>query len=440
VPQLCQELTPPYLAAVFAAPFREDILDQVDFDHDVRDALANLYDPIHLQSHPLLAKLTLSLKVGETAGESLRRLLWETMESLRPTTPISQSRPEWLNYRLLWMYYAQSSDQGMICQELGLSRRSFYRHLAKATKAISNILWNQYRRIVEIDMTQTNSSDNRPPAKRASEEAVRLALRSPWQPVDLDATLDAACDTVLPLAKQQGIQLAIHRPNTLPPACGDPAMFHQIILSVLTSGIKLAQRESLRLDVHVEAQETVWQLVGLDELRAPERNLGNVSGIALSQALIEAYSGRLWIEHDAQRQPILCFAIPTASRTVLIIEDDQDAIGLYRRYLQRNGYVVYAARQAEEIAAWLTEDGEYGILPDLILLDVLMPQQDGWSVLQEFKAEPHTRDIPVLVCSVLDEPHLALALGAAAVLQKPFSEEGLLQAVQQALKQQGNQG
>ena len=157
------------------------------------------------------------------------------------------------------------------------------------------------------------------------------------------------------------------------------------------------------------------------------------SRIAVSRALLETYGGRLWLERDAHRQRILCFAIPVAGHTVLIIDDDADAIGLYRRYLQGYGYVVHATRRVEEAKEWLAEDWE-SAPPDLILLDVLMPQHDGWSLLREIKGDPHTRDIPVLICSVLDEPRLALALGAAAVLQKPFSQELLLQAVQQALR------
>ncbi len=58
---------------------------------------------------------------------------------------------------------------------------------------------------------------------------------------------------------------------------------------------------------------------------------------------------------------------------------------------------------------------------------------DGWSILQRLKADPHTSDIPVVVCSVLPQPELALSLGAARVLQKPVSSAKLIETVQAVL-------
>lgn len=55
-----------------------------------------------------------------------------------------------------------------------------------------------------------------------------------------------------------------------------------------------------------------------------------------------------------------------------------------------------------------------------------MPGRDGWDFLQALKASPATRTIPVIVCSVLDEPEVALSLGAAAYLQKPIDQRRLL--------------
>ncbi len=58
-----------------------------------------------------------------------------------------------------------------------------------------------------------------------------------------------------------------------------------------------------------------------------------------------------------------------------------------------------------------------------------MPQEDGWDLLISLKADPTTRDIPVIVCSALHEPSIALTLGAAAFLPKPVTERSLVQAL-----------
>ena len=72
--------------------------------------------------------------------------------------------------------------------------------------------------------------------------------------------------------------------------------------------------------------------------------------------------------------------------------------------------------------------------PAVVVLDVLMPEDDGWQILQYFKALPEESAIPpVIICSVLSQPALALALGAEKVLTKPIDEEVLVCAVQELL-------
>jgi CheY-like chemotaxis protein len=64
--------------------------------------------------------------------------------------------------------------------------------------------------------------------------------------------------------------------------------------------------------------------------------------------------------------------------------------------------------------------------PDLITLDVMMPNLDGWEILQQLKTSPSTASIPVVVCSVLDESELAMNLGASGYLTKPVQQPDLL--------------
>ena len=67
---------------------------------------------------------------------------------------------------------------------------------------------------------------------------------------------------------------------------------------------------------------------------------------------------------------------------------------------------------------------------ELIVLDIMMPEQDGWEVLQRLRATPETRDLPILVCSVLNEPEIAQALGASDYLIKPVTQDALLTKVE----------
>jgi CheY-like chemotaxis protein len=109
---------------------------------------------------------------------------------------------------------------------------------------------------------------------------------------------------------------------------------------------------------------------------------------------------------------------------VLAIDDDPDTIYLLRENLAEAGYEVIVA-----------SDGEHGLhkarehRPGAIVLDILMPQRDGWQVLHELKADPMTRDIPIIVLSIVDQKDLGFRLGASDYLLKPPDRDALVAAL-----------
>ncbi|MCD6520804.1 MAG: response regulator, partial [Anaerolineae bacterium] len=389
----------------------------------VKDALASFYDPVHLQTHPLTDLLSLPPSPQETRGQLLRQLLREAIDSLRPSENIPFGRPEWLGYRIMWLRYVESLDQSRICRELGISRASFYRYHQEAFAAVVSILWDRY-------LTQEKKKGAPPVSAEADalvkKEAHKALSSSRQRPVDLTQVLAGVQRTILPLVKQQGVSLQVREPDQLPTTYGDPAILRQIILNVLTEGMRFAADDSLELQIKVASTETVWRLRGLDGEHL--RDLKEATGVVASRSLLSAYGGKLWFE-GGKLAPCLCFSIPTITpKTILIIDDDPDTINLYQRYLQAGRYSVQVATNSEEVWGFL-EQGK----PDLILLDVLMPQEDGWDILQRLKTLPELREVPVIICSVLSQPQLALALGALEVLQKPIDQLTLLQTVERAL-------
>jgi CheY-like chemotaxis protein len=124
-------------------------------------------------------------------------------------------------------------------------------------------------------------------------------------------------------------------------------------------------------------------------------------------------------------------ATPALSH-VLIIDDSQPAAEQLSRYMADLGCLVTVHERAGgalDLAARLG--------PDLIVLDVLLPDQTGWSVLRQLKADARTAGIPVLVVSVVDEPDLARRLGAEGHLLKPIGRSDLLIALRQIARPQG---
>ena len=70
------------------------------------------------------------------------------------------------------------------------------------------------------------------------------------------------------------------------------------------------------------------------------------------------------------------------------------------------------------------------LLPEVVVLDVMIPHMDGWEVLQRLRAKPETRHINIVICSIFNDPELAFSLGAADVLTKPLSQSALLDSLQ----------
>jgi CheY-like chemotaxis protein len=114
------------------------------------------------------------------------------------------------------------------------------------------------------------------------------------------------------------------------------------------------------------------------------------------------------------------------SLPILIVEDNPGVSELYQRYLQGSPWRPTLLNNPAETLAKAQE-----LSPAAIILDVLMPEIDGWSILQALRTTPDLAHIPVIICSVINDPELAAALGAAVSLKKPLSRLELIEALQQ---------
>ncbi|MCK5339439.1 MAG: response regulator, partial [Desulfobulbaceae bacterium] len=111
-------------------------------------------------------------------------------------------------------------------------------------------------------------------------------------------------------------------------------------------------------------------------------------------------------------------------KNVLAIDDNPEVIELIRKNIG-NDYNVVGLLNGEKAVAEAR-----AMRPDIITLDIIMPRKDGWQVLQELKNTPETRDIPVIILSIVDDKRMGFSLGAAEYLVKPIDKQLLLQKLQ----------
>lgn len=123
--------------------------------------------------------------------------------------------------------------------------------------------------------------------------------------------------------------------------------------------------------------------------------------------------------------------MPERPPSILIVDDEDDVVGLLQLVFETNGFVARAASNGKAAVAMAYDDP-----PDVILLDVMMPEMDGWQVLKILKGDERTRHIPVAMLSARAERRdkmIGLQEGAEAYIAKPFSPAEVVREVAQLL-------
>lgn len=382
-----------------------------EFARQVRDALAHLYNAAHLQDHPLCERLPTDFASGVVgSAQALRRMLLETIDELRPTGQVSYNAREWRPYRALFHRYVQRMPTHQVLEELAISARQYQREHAKALRAIVASLWG---RVSQDGATPSGDSMDGIPA-----EARRLLSGARPEVLDVEKLVQSAVLALDRLARSRGVTIHVGCSPGLPPIHGDRGLLRQIMLNILS--YLLAQVEGGSFHIAADRVKDDVHLVFSPEGAPVEGPAGAAGGIssrlALSQQLAEGIGGELRIEDSS-----IHLRLPLHQRVLLVIDDNQDLVRLFERYLADSHFRVVGANTAEGALALARR-----IKPLLITLDVMMPSHDGWEVLQTLKHNPETCDIPVAVCSILNESELAFSLGADDYVRKPVTQKDLI--------------
>jgi CheY-like chemotaxis protein len=231
-------------------------------------------------------------------------------------------------------------------------------------------------------------------------------------------------ETVRPLAEARQVSLQLESAPEALSVAGEPALLRQLFLSLLSWAVRTSSGPRVAIAGCREGREAMVGLTFVPREAHPPLLPPEMAELCQVQRI------RAGMEAAAGGRARLTLRVPLQlRRVVLVVEDNPGVVELYRRILEdTGGYEVVTAPAPATAAALASE-----LVPDAIILDILMPGQDGWIVLRSLKAGTATRRIPVIVCSVFEEPELASALGAGAYLRKPISSQGLIETVGRCL-------
>lgn len=407
-------------------------MDPHQFRYQVRDALAHLYDQAYLETHPLVAVLKVDYS-KEPRGTALQHVLLDAIQGLRPSPDIPYSSLPWRKYRYLFLRYAQAVPLPEIGSDLGISLRQARRYSFDALTAVAALLWDRYCTEREETVATTPPDGAGLEANLVDQEVVRVEAQAHETPVSIGELLVGVMNTLRPLAERRGVPLSISIPKTVPTAVVDRAVLRQVLLNVLTLSLEVGRAVGLaveastgdaevRISVRVTLTmdiEAVTQLVTVDDRWYIARHL------------LQAQRGHAEVVPTPDGPLTICLCLRSAPRSkILVVDDNHDVITLYRRYLSDSPYQILDVTDGSTVV-----DVAAAEQPAAILLDVMMPAQDGWEILQFLQGRPETQGIPVIVCSILKEKELALTLGASDLLVKPVTRQVLLQALAQHCRQ-----
>lgn len=377
----------------------------------VRWLLSHLDDSSALAASPLLGQILPPAGNDPYAGaHAVRTLLLDCIESLRPARRLGRGSDEARAYNALWLRYVEGMGVLQVGEELALSERQTHRELRAAEARLAEVLAGRLQDASAPALARVSVGLN---------GDAELTPRT--DETDLQALARDAAGTISRLADQTGVRVGLETDRAQGTVLADAGILRQWIIQ----GLSMAVQAASKGEVHLTA-EAAAGAGSVTITFAADSALGEHEGLAGLDRLASALRADFSVSHEDGNTACLHLALPARrARSVLVIEDSAAAVELYRRYLEPLGdWTVVAAADPR-----MGYDLARTIRPSVILLDLLIPGTDGWTILNLLHAGEDTADIPVIVCSVFHDALLAEALGAKAHLRKPVSQTELLAAL-----------
>jgi len=300
--------------------------------------------------------------------------------------------------------------------------------------------------------------------------------------VSMAEVAERAIAATTSLFDQKALKLIKNIDADLPDITGDRDKLIQVIINLISNSVKFTDKGSVTCTVAQKENEIVvsisdtgigiaagdfgavfeqFKQVGGDTLTDKPKGTG--LGLPICKEIVEHHGGRIWLESEVGKGSVFSFALPITKTNgvarpmhlddlvrqlkeqvaqshinligkaskILIVDDDDSIRSLLQQELGDAGYSIEEARNGKEALAAVRKQR-----PDLIILDIMMPEMNGFDVAAVLKNDPQTMDIPIIVLSIVQDKTRGFRIGVDRYLTKPI-DTGLLFSEIGSLLEQG---
>jgi signal transduction histidine kinase/DNA-binding response OmpR family regulator len=306
------------------------------------------------------------------------------------------------------------------------------------------------------------------------------------KPLAMAEVIERATAATTALFEQKGLQLVKNVDPDLPEIVGDQDKLIQVIINLISNAVKFTPEGSVTCRAEATGNEIIVSVIDTGTGIAPEdqpqvfekfkqvgdtltdKPQGTGLGLPICKEIIEHHGGRIWVESELGRGSAFSFALPVQwaeietdvitqpvelttlvkqlkqhvvtttpnnagrPKTILVVDDEAPIRKLLQQELGEAGYQVREAADGQEALHQIRRKK-----PDLVILDVLMPNMNGFNVAAILKNDPHTMDLPIIMLTIVEDAERGYRLGVDRYLRKPINTETLFADIEGLLKRTG---
>lgn len=296
--------------------------------------------------------------------------------------------------------------------------------------------------------------------------------------VEMGSVIDQALASTTAVFDAKNLKLKKKIAKDLPTIKGDRDKLIQVLINLLSNASKFTDSGEVVCSAVIENDDFIISITDTGMGISPEdqpkvfdkfkqvgdtltdKPKGTGLGLPISKEIIEYHGGKIWVESEIGKGSTFSFSLPTSGKqetpfnlddlveqlkkqvlkttphtenrqqSILVVDDEKHIRDLLKQELSESGYNVREASNGKEAIDAVRKE-----LPDLIILDVMMPEMNGFDVAAVLKNDPLTMDVPILILSIVQDKERGYRLGVDRYLTKPIDTEKLFSEIGSLLEQ-----